>query len=69
MQQLPPFPDIRRTGTDRTAVARNQRLRRPKRPDARAAPPETPPRGPDIDVPSPATPGTEPPTTPISPVG
>jgi hypothetical protein len=33
------------------------------------APPETPPQGPYIDVPAPATPGTDPPSTPISPVG
>lgn len=33
------------------------------------APAETPVRGPDIDVPSPATPGTQPSPTPISPVG
>ena len=30
-------------------------------------PPETPPVGPDIDVPAPSTPGTEAPATPISP--
>jgi hypothetical protein len=32
-------------------------------------PPETPPQGPDIDVPTPASPGTNPAPGPISPVG
>jgi len=32
------------------------------------APAEEPGTNPNIDVPSPATPGTQPPTTPISPV-
>ena len=33
------------------------------------APVETPPQRPDVDVPSPSTPGTDPSPTPISPVG
>ena len=32
------------------------------------APPEYPEPGPDTDVPSPTSPGTEAPTTPISPI-
>src|SRR5690348_1959183 len=32
-------------------------------------PPETPPQGPDVDVPTPPSPGTDPSPGPISPVG
>lgn len=55
MQQLPPFPDD---------------MPQPSQPGQPSeAPSETPPQGPDIDVPSPSSPGTEAPTTPISPIG
>jgi hypothetical protein len=33
------------------------------------APNESPPSAPDIDVPAPSSPDTEPSTTPISPIG
>ena len=55
MQQLPPFPD------------ETPQPSQPGQPSE--APSETPPQGPDIDVPSPANPGTEPPSTPMSPIG
>jgi len=60
MQQLPPFPD---TPSNPEPIEPSQ----PGQPTP--APQETPPHGPDVDVPSPPSPGTEPPTTPISPVG
>ncbi len=58
MQQLPPFPD-----NDPAPVEPSQ----PGQPSE--APAEAPGGNPNIDVPSPSTPGTETPTTPISPVG
>jgi hypothetical protein len=60
MQQLPPFPD---TPTNPEPVEPSQ----PGQPSP--APSEEPATTPNIDVPSPSSPGTEPPTTPISPVG
>jgi hypothetical protein len=55
MQQLPPFPD------------------NPPEPSRPGQPIETPPEEPvhrpDVDVPSPPQPGTDPSPTPISPVG
>ena len=60
MQQLPPFPD---TPSNPEPIEPSQ----PGQPTP--APAEEPPVGPDVDVPSPATPGTQPPSTPISPVG
>lgn len=33
------------------------------------APAEAPPTGPDVDIPSPSTPGIDPSPTPISPIG
>ena len=63
MQQLPPFPD--EPGQPSEPIEPQ-----PCQPAPRSeAPSKTPPVGPDIDVPAPSTPGTEPPTTPISPVG
>jgi hypothetical protein len=61
MQQLPPFPD----GTPEPAEPGQ-----PSQPGQPShAPAENPPQTPDIDVPAPSTPGTQPPTTPISPIG
>ncbi|RST31166.1 hypothetical protein HMF7854_10205 [Sphingomonas ginkgonis] len=60
MQQLPPFPDQQPGQPEYTPE--------PSLPGGPSpAPAENPPGGPDIDVPSPSTPGTAPPTTPISP--
>jgi hypothetical protein len=58
MQQLPPGPQEPPTTPH------------PSQPGGPSeAPPETPVHTPDVDVPSPSTPGTDPPSTPISPVG
>jgi hypothetical protein len=60
MQQLPPFPEEPGPSADPV---------RPEQPgQPTPAPDETPAIGPDIDVPSPASPGTEAPSTPIGPV-
>ena len=61
MQQLPPFPDDA-PGFEPVEPQPGQ----PGQPSE--APAETPPQGPDIDVPAPSVPGTQPPTTPISPI-
>ena len=55
MQQLPPFPED------------TPEPSQPGQPSE--APNEAPPQTPDVDVPAPSTPGTEPSPTPISPVG
>ena len=60
MQQLPPFPD--QPSEPATPIE-------PQPGGPSPAPAETPPIGPDIDVPAPSVPGTQPPSTPISPVG
>ncbi|MEO7635029.1 MAG: hypothetical protein ABIS38_05225 [Sphingomicrobium sp.] len=58
MQQLPPFPD------------NDPAPDTPSEPGGPSeAPAEAPAGNPNIDVPSPSSPGTEAPTTPISPVG
>ena len=56
MQQNPPIPEEPRPDVPQPA--------QPGQPAP--VPPETPTRAPNIDVPSP---GTHPPTTPVSPVG
>jgi hypothetical protein len=56
MQQNPPIPEEPRPDDPQPA--------QPGQPTP--VPPETPTRAPNIDVPSP---GTQPPTTPVSPVG
>ena len=56
MQQQPTTPEEPRPDTPQPS--------QPGQPTP--VPPETPTRTPDIDVPAP---GTQPPTTPISPVG
>lgn len=58
MQQLPPFPDQPPATPDPSS---------PGQPSE--APAEAPSHSPDIDVPSPSAPGTQAPTTPVSPVG
>ncbi len=61
MQQLPPFPD------DNPEPSTPGQPTPPGRPSE--APNENPPTTPDIDVPSPSQPATDPSPTPISPVG
>lgn len=63
MQQLPPFPDTPSEPSEPIEPQPSQ----PGQPTE--TPVETPPVGPDIDVPAPSTPGTEPSPTPISPTG
>ena len=63
MQQLPPFPDEPGEPSEPVEPQPSQ----PGQPTE--APAEEPNHNPTIDVPSPSAPGTEPPTTPISPVG
>lgn len=60
MQQLPPFPDDA-PGFDPAEPSQ------PGQPSV--TPTEEPPAQAPIDVPSPSTPGTETPSTPISPIG
>lgn len=62
MQQLPPFPDDA-PGVEPGAPTPSQ----PGKPSE--TPTETPPAEAPVDVPSPSSPGTEAPATPISPVG
>ena len=61
MQQLPPFPE------ETPEPSEPGQPTQPGQPSE--APQEAPPSGPDIDVPSPASPGNDPSPTPISPVG
>jgi hypothetical protein len=61
MQQLPPFPEEPATPSEPAQPSQ------PGQPTE--APNEAPSYAPDIDVPSPASPGTEQPATPISPIG
>ncbi|HEU4704452.1 MAG TPA: hypothetical protein VFS45_01905 [Sphingomicrobium sp.] len=61
MQQLPPFPD------ETPEPPQPGQPSQPGRPSE--APNESPPTAPDIDVPSPSQPATDPSPTPISPVG
>ena len=56
MQQLPPIPE--------TPPHNPPQPSQPGQPSP--VPPETPTRTPDIDVPAP---GTQPPSSPVSPVG
>jgi hypothetical protein len=66
MQQLPPFPD------DQPGYSPGPETE-PANPgttgEPSTAPAEVPQEAPSIDVPSPTVPGTEAPSTPISPVG
>ncbi len=55
MQQLPPFPN------------ETPEPSQPGQPSE--APNEAPAQTPDVDVPAPSNPGTDPSPTPISPVG
>lgn len=64
MQQLPPFPDSDPTDPDPAQPGQPSQPGKPSE-----APAEAPRTNPNIDVPSPSSPGTEAPTTPISPVG
>ena len=61
MQQLPPFPE------EHSPSPGTPEPSQPGQPTH--APAEEPGQVPNIDVPSPASPGTQPPTTPVSPVG
>ena len=63
MQQLPPFPDGEPGFTPNTDPAEPSEPGGPS-----TAPSEAPPSTAPIDVPSPSSPGTEAPSTPISPV-
>jgi hypothetical protein len=58
VQQLPPIPEEPGTPSPQPSP--------PAQPTP--APAEEPGTTPNIDVPSPASPGTQPPTTPVSPV-
>ena len=59
LQQLPPFPE---------EPAQPPEPAEPSTPGSPThAPSETPPVGPDVDVPAPSQPGTDPSPTPISP--
>jgi len=64
MQQPPPTPD---QPSHEPPATPDPAPAQPGQPSE--APPEEPGHNPNIDVPSPQTPGTQPPTTPISPVG
>jgi hypothetical protein len=75
MQQLPPFPDDQpgfspgpeaEPGNPGTPA---QPSTAPAEAQPSTAPAEAPQEAPAIDVPSPSTPGTEAPSTPISPIG
>lgn len=66
MQQLPPFPDDA-PGFDPVTPQEPGQPSQPGQPSI--TPTEEPPAQAPIDVPSPSTPGTETPSTPISPVG
>jgi hypothetical protein len=66
MQQLPPFPDDA-PGFEPTPPEHPAEPNEPAQPSI--APDEAPPAQAPIDVPSPSSPGTESPTTPISPIG
>ena len=67
MQQLPPFPDQPGSPPETPSPSPGPEPSQPGSPTP--APPEINPPGPDIDTPAPVQPGTEPPSTPISPVG
>jgi hypothetical protein len=64
LQQLPPFPD-----NDPGPSEPGQPSQPSAPPQPSEAPAEAPGSDPNIDVPSPSSPGTEAPTTPISPIG
>jgi hypothetical protein len=66
MQQLPPFPDDA-PGFEPDTPSDPAQPSQPGQPTE--APAEAPGTQPAIDVPSPASPGTDPSPTPISPVG
>ena len=66
MQQLPPFPDDA-PGFEPSPGQEPAQPSQPGQPSI--TPEEAPPAQAPVDVPSPATPGTETPSTPISPVG
>lgn len=69
MQQLPPFPDDA-PGFEPGQPSQPTEPGQPSQPgQPTPAPAEEPGTSPSIDVPSPSTPGTEQPTTPISPIG
>jgi hypothetical protein len=68
MQQLPPFPDDV-PGYEPVEPQPGQPAQPSQPGQPSEAPAETPPQGPDIDIPAPSVPGTQPPTTPISPIG
>lgn len=66
MQQLPPFPDDA-PGFEPANPNEPAEPSQPGQPSE--TPTEAPPAQAPIDVPSPSSPGTESPATPISPVG
>ena len=69
MQQLPPFPDDA-PGFEPGNPAPGTEPVQPSQPGQPSeAPAEAPGTQPDVDVPSPASPGNDPSPTPISPVG
>jgi hypothetical protein len=71
LQQLPPFPDdpAPDVPADPTQPSEPTQPFEPGQPaEPSIAPAEAPNDNPNIDIPSPASPGTEAPTTPISPV-
>lgn len=69
MQQLPPFPDDQ-PGNEPSNPNPGTTPAQPSQPGQPSeAPTEEPVTSPDVDVPSPASPGTDPNPTPISPVG
>jgi hypothetical protein len=69
MQQLPPFPDDA-PGFEPGNPAPGTEPAQPSQPGQPSeTPSEEPMTQPDIDVPSPGSPGNDPSPTPISPVG
>jgi hypothetical protein len=66
MQQLPPFPDDA-PGYEPVEPSTPGQPTEPGTPSE--APSESPPMAPDVDVPAPNQPGTQPSPTPISPTG